>query len=914
MQSTEPNGEAIARPAIAAAHLRALFDNRLIGADLVDAEGRWVDVNGRLCELLGMPREQLVGRLVEDFSHPDDAEADRVLFRRVLDGESSHYGMQKRLLRNDGRWFRVEIDVSLVDRGEAEPWRASVVLPIADRSEEADEAARYRALMGQSPLSVVVVDPQTETFLDFNDAACDALGYTRPEFAGLCLTDVYAAGEGDAIRMRIDLVMEQGQGRFEARHRTKQGEVRQVTVHSRRIRSEGRSVVQSIWQDVTPLRKAAEDKARHDALVRQILHCAPLPMGIVELATDDRDVLHVLDNPATCRSLELDLGATAGRWDGADFGVSRSTLDTWIAAYRASQRLGHAVHFEDCHDQGGGPRWLGVVVSHVGPGAGGRERFCYIAEDITERKRAEEEILRLNRSLERQAAELQTVFEVLPIGIGIADDPECRSIRANPTLSEMLRRPTGANVSMSAPEPERPTSFRLFRDGRELTTDELPMQVSARDGANLRNVGIDVRFDDGRVVHLLEHVAPLFDERGNPRGSVGAFLDVTERRLAEQERERLLMDLRDADRRKDEFLAMLAHELRSPLSAAGNAAQILLMKGQEDPDVLWCSEVIQRQTRRLARLLDDLLDVSRISRGKIVLRREPVDLRGVVERAVETTRPMVEEKRHRVEVRLPDDPLAVVADPARMEQVVVNLLGNAAKYSEEGRTIAIVVGREGGEAMVRVEDQGVGMTPEVLARVFDMYAQAESSIDRSQGGLGIGLTICKSLVEMHGGSIAATSPGPGRGSVFTVRLPAFDRPHPMSNASWQPTVSSVKPRRVVVVDDNVDAVESLGRMLRLAGHEVRTASNGPGALDAVAEFRPDVVFLDLGLPGLDGYEVATRLRGFPEGRAALIVALTGYGREVDRRRAFDAGFDRHMIKPVDFQAILAAIESASADA
>ena len=572
--------------------------------------------------------------------------------------------MEKRALRRDGGYLWVEISSSVV-RDQTGRWtyRTTVIQDVSDRKRESEGAARYKALFEQSPFGVVLIDPSNGRFVEFNDHAHRLLGYSRREFAQLTLADVETGSKPEAIAARIAEIQATGESRFDARHETKAGEPRDVLVTARPIQVEGRRLLQAVWQDVGGLRRAAEDKVRHDALVRQIISSSPLPMGIVEVREDDGDVFHVYDNPATSRFFGMSRGATSGRWDHAELSVPKATVETWVAAYRGSQRLKQPVLFEDCHTHEGAQRWLGVVVSYVGRHANGRDRFCYICEDITERKRADEEIRRLNRSLERRATELMTLIEVLPIGIGIAEDAACKSIRVNPLLSELLRLPKGSNASLTASEDERPQDFKVYRDGRELRTDELPMQIAASQGVPQSDVEVDVVFNDGTVVKLLESVAPLFDELGRPRGGVGAFLDVTERRKVEAERERLLVTLRDADRRKDEFLAMLAHELRNPLAAVSNAVQVLQLKRTADPDMQWSIDVIQRQASHLSRLLDDLLDVSRISSGKVTLRRETIDLREVIRRAAETTRPLLQRQRHTLDLRLPAEPLHVSADP-----------------------------------------------------------------------------------------------------------------------------------------------------------------------------------------------------------------------------------------------------------
>jgi signal transduction histidine kinase/ActR/RegA family two-component response regulator len=374
-------------------------------------------------------------------------------------------------------------------------------------------------------------------------------------------------------------------------------------------------------------------------------------------------------------------------------------------------------------------------------------------------------------------------------------------------------------------------------------------------------------------------------------------------RLGEQLRQRT-QELTQADRRKDEFLAMLAHELRNPLAAARNAVQVMRMLAREDANLRWAGEVVERQVQHLGRLVDDLLDVSRFTSGKVTLRKEPTDLAAVVARAVETARPAVEGRRQKLSVTLPPERLRVDGDPVRLAQVVGNLLNNAAKYTPEGGRIWLTAGREGGEAVLRVRDTGVGIAPEMLPRVFDLFAQADGSLARSEGGLGIGLTLVKSLLEMHGGRVEAHSAGPDQGSEFVVRLPLLPAPQsPADTPEKDGPCVPVPPRRVLVVDDNVDAADSLAKVLALMGHDVRTAHDGPAALEEARDSAPDVVLLDIGLPRMDGYEVARRLREQVAPEHVLLVAMTGYGQDGDRRNSHEAGFDAHLVKPVDLAAL-----------
>ena len=377
--------------------------------------------------------------------------------------------------------------------------------------------------------------------------------------------------------------------------------------------------------------------------------------------------------------------------------------------------------------------------------------------------------------------------------------------------------------------------------------------------------------------------------------------DITERKRAEEERERLLTELGETNRRKDEFLAMLSHELRNPLAPISNALEVLHRSGRDEPELQSTRDVISRQVHDLARLIDDLLDASRITSGKVRLQTETIELSSVISRAIETTRPLAEARRHRLTVTLPSEPVWLLADPTRLAQVFSNLLNNAAKYTQEGGDITLTAKREGNEVVVGIRDTGVGIPAEVLPHVFDMFTQADRSLDRSQGGLGIGLTLARKIVQVHGGAVQAFSDGPNKGSEFVVRLPVIGEPAfhkaEIGYASLSP---SACPRRILVVDDNADSIETMSMLLKLSGHEVDVACDGESALEVATKFRPEIILLDVGLPGMHGYQVAERLRSQPENKNVVIVALTGYGQERDRLRAIEAGFDYHFVKPVDF--------------
>jgi signal transduction histidine kinase/CheY-like chemotaxis protein len=367
-----------------------------------------------------------------------------------------------------------------------------------------------------------------------------------------------------------------------------------------------------------------------------------------------------------------------------------------------------------------------------------------------------------------------------------------------------------------------------------------------------------------------------------------------------------------AGRRKDEFIATLAHELRNPLAPITNAIALLTRDDAATPLQKEARALIERQTARLTRLVDDLLDVSRITSGRVQLKRAHITLESVIERVVETARPMLEREQHRLFVHHVPDPIWVYADAARLEQVVVNLLSNAAKYTPPGGIIRIESQLEGETACIAVTDNGIGIDADLLPQVFDLFTQSERSLDRSRGGLGVGLSVVDGLVKMHGGKVEVTSEV-GRGSRFVVRLAAVPAPAiatpgvlPSASASARRTpLTTARPHglKLQIVDDNVDAAESLRLLLGANGHHIAVSHDGPSALEQAAAFEPEVVFLDIGLPGIDGYEVARRMRQIPALAGALIVAMTGYGQPDDLKRSLAAGFDRHLIKPVDPDAI-----------
>jgi len=401
---------------------------------------------------------------------------------------------------------------------------------------------------------------------------------------------------------------------------------------------------------------------------------------------------------------------------------------------------------------------------------------------------------------------------------------------------------------------------------------------------------------------------PVLDDAGALTGAVYIFSDFTERQRAQEQREQLLAreqvtraELETADRRKDEFLAMLAHELRNPLAAISIGLHLLDGLGADPGKAGQTRATVLRQVGVLTRLVDDLLDVSRITRGKVELRKEPLLLGEAVEHAIAGSRPLVDERRHQLLLEVAAEPLWVQADPTRLEQVISNLINNAAKYTEPGGQLRVRLLREGEEAVLAVRDSGIGIQPEMLERVFDLFAQVDQSPARSRGGLGVGLTLVKRLAEMHGGTVRARSEGLSRGSEFEVRLPLLaDQPEARARARAQRAVPHER-KRLLLVEDNPDIGETLRDLLQILGHRVELAVDGLRGVQLALATRPDAALVDIGLPGIDGYEVARRVRAAETGKRILLVALTGYGRPEDRERALESGFDAHLVKPVDPQ-------------
>jgi PAS domain S-box-containing protein len=454
----------------------------------------------------------------------------------------------------------------------------------------------------------------------------------------------------------------------------------------------------------------------------------------------------------------------------------------------------------------------------------------------------------------------------------------------------------------------------------DLAAQEAVLRQKAPPGTQNRREFRIRRAIDGEVRHIQAVETRRADKHGDVQAIVGTNLDVTDRKLAEERLRHLATQLSDAHRRKDEFLSTLAHELRNPLAPIRNGLQILkLAQANLDAvpgEVGQTHEMIERQLMQLVQLVDDLMDMSRISTGKLNLKLERVSLSSVIGAVVESSHATFEQLGQELVVTLPGSPIFVKADATRLAQVFLNLLNNASKYSEPGARIELGAHRDGREVVVRVRDPGIGIPSHMLESIFEIFTQVDRSLEKSHGGLGIGLSLVKRLVALHGGSVEARSEGPGRGSEFTVRLPVVVPPRAdtTQGMSVGDPAHSTTPCRILVADDNEDAATSLATLLGLFGHELRTASDGLEAVEAAAAFRPEVVMMDIGMPKLNGYDACRRIREAPWGRDVLMIALTGWGQEEDKRRSQEAGFDHHLVKPVDTALLVKLVASCNSPA
>jgi PAS domain S-box-containing protein len=627
--------------------------------------------------------------------------------------------------------------------------------------------------------------------------------------------------------------------------------------------------------------RRSEERSRRQLLELEALYqTAPVGLALV-----DTDLRFVRINDTLAEINGVPVGRTLGRTVRE---VIPQIADTVESAYRQVLETGEPVLDFKVHGTTSGQPdverdWVVSYYPLKDPGGRVSGVNC-IVEDVTERNQSEE-------ALRQSEARLSLALSAAGMTAWETDLKTGHTIGSE--SSEQLWGVRSGNVEEYT---------------EQIHPDDLPslMQVwkEAVERAGEYAAEYRVRRPDGERWYLSRGQV-VVGQDGRPKKLLGVTVDVTPQKATEEA-------LREADRRKDHFLAMLGHELRNPLAGIRNSLYLMKLRGTNDPVVRDAQDIAQRQTDLLARLVGDLVEGARVTSDKIELRKEPVDLTTVVNQAIEAVRPNLDARANQVSVALPPEPTHLLADPARLAQILTNLLNNAAKFTGPGGRVELSAERAGEEVLLRVKDNGIGISPELLPTIFDLFVQGDTSLDRSQGGLGIGLTLVKKLVGLHGGHVTASSPGLGQGSEFVVHLPALPAPPPKDLVGiGEPALKKGGGHRLLVVDDNADGAESLAMMLRLSGYEVRVAYDGPAALKLAAAWLPEAVLCDIGMPGMDGYEVGRRLRQLPGLESALLLALTGYGEPEQKERAREAGFAAHLVKPVDLNALYKALAELS---
>ncbi len=851
-----------------------------------DTAGRVTNLNTVAEALTGWANAEAVGRPLDEVfrivneatRRPVENPAFRALEEGVIVGLANHTV----LIARDGRERPIDDSAAPIrsEGGEV----VGCVLVFRDISERyeaerqlRDKDAQLRLAIRAADMIVWRWDLATGLVTRLGDAPPDPPELFEQVMATIHPADLPAVRERIAAAMRPD-----GPELYVSEHRhnqTPDGSWRWILVHGRVVRDEqGRPVAMfGLGMDITATKRAEAEVRASEEKFRTLFETMDEGFCVIEFLDGPHgplsDYIHVLANPAYT--------ANAGIPDIVGQKVRElvpDEADAWVDTYRTVLVTGRPVRFE--RELAATGRHLELAAFRIDPPE--RRQVAVLFKDVTPRKRAEAEV----RGSEERfrslvTATTQIVWTASPDGRVDEDSPTWRAFTGQTT-----------------------EQWLGWGWGDAIHPDDRDAAVAAWRQAVVNRSIIDheyrLRRHDGEYRWTSVRVVPVLEADGRIREWVGTNTDITDRKRAEAEREDLVRQLREQDRRKDEFLATLAHELRNPLAPLRNGLQVMKLAGGDPAAVEKARGMMERQVEQMARLIDDLMDLSRITRGKIALQKTRLPLAASVRNAVDTSRPLIDQQGHTLAVAVPDEPIYVDGDNTRLTQIFANLLNNAAKYTVPGGHIRLTVERQGSDAVVSVADSGVGIPPAMLDKVFDMFSQVDRSLERAQGGLGIGLNIVQRLVEMHGGSIEAHSDGHGTGSTFTVRLPVVltvptDR---RDGGDGGQSAAAVR-RRVLVVDDNRDAAISLAEMLDLMGNESRTAHDGLQAVAAAAAFHPDVILMDIGMPKLNGYDACRRIREQPWGGTPVIVACTGWGQDDDRRKSREAGFDFHLIKPVD---------------
>ena len=866
------------------AEFRAMFELSSVGqCQIHPASGRFLRVNRKMCEMTGYSPEELTLRTIVELTHPDDRDATALLLQQLSRGEILVISIETRLLRKHGSTFWNHLNVSLLRRAAGQAPRATAIFRNVSARKETERKlyeAEERMRLATQAAGVFAwdVDLLTGT-IKYSENMAQLFGYeTLPEkyFSVERARGVIHPEDRERVIQASLPAFEQG-GTFSAECRAESADGGYVWVHC------NGTVVRDAYGNPARFvgivqkiedRKRAEQalQASQERLGRAI---QIETVGVIFFKTDGRIIEA---NDAFLRMSgysRSDLESGLVRWD-------RMTPPEWmprsLRGIEEFERMGRTVPYEKEYIRKDGSRWWALFAATRIEADEGVEFII----DVTESKLAEE---KLRESEER----FRSIADSSPVMIWVTD------------ASGRIEFVNRSYLDFFGTTRERAARLEwseiIHSDDREYLD---AFNVALRDRQPL-HARARVKRHDNQWRWIESRGNPRLAPSGEVTGYVGSSADITEL-IKSQEA------MRDADRRKDEFLATLAHELRNPLAPIRNSLHILRLAGDSKPGTERTYEMMERQVNQMVRLVDDLLEISRITRGQIELRKERVLLTTIIQSAVEVSKPLIEEARHHLEISLPTAPLIFEADPVRLAQIVSNLLNNAAKYTNPGGRIWLRAQREGDHLSISVRDSGIGISPDMLPRIFEMFTQLEHSTSRTQGGLGIGLTLVRSLIEMHGGTIEARSQGPGKGSEFIVRLPLDDNLRTETRDNKQ-HAGQLPSKRVLVVDDNRDAADSLGKLLNLAGAEARAVYNGFAALEVLPTYQPAVLLVDIGMPDMDGYELARRVRQLPDCEDLTLIALTGWGQAEDRQRSQAAGFDFHLTKPADFNALQTLLDS-----
>ena len=877
--------------------------------DLVTGETQW---NSMLFELLGLQPDD-VEPCPETFFrhvHPEDLALVRTCWEKAL--QEGKLDVEFRFVRADGeeRWMagkgeflfdnQVGIDVLKTKRKALKFYGINFDITTRKRSEalqrESDERLCYH--MENSPMAVVEWD-KNFVVKRWTGASERMFGWSADEVVGKPLADLKMVFDDDIPIVENTIVqltaVDSQQVVVTNRNYTKRGDIRYCTWYNSVMSDQEGQIISVLSQviDITELKLSQEALSQSQKTLVELVERSPFGIYVV-----DSQFRIAMMNAASLA------GPFRNVYPAVGLNFAEAMRILWpedVAAeiidhFRHTLDTGEAYYSRDFIN----PRQDAVIVEayewqldRMMLPDGQYGVICYYY-DSTKLRQAE---TKLREKEERYRLLAETMLQG-----AVHQDATGKIISMNPAAELILGKSREEFLGMNSVTVEYDT---IRENGEIFPGIEHPSMVALRTGLPVRGVVMGVfnpKMDEYRWIDI--NAVPVFRSGENAPSEVySVFADITDRKLNEVRLAEQAEKLHDNDLRKDEFLALLAHELRNPLAPIRNAVEIQKFANTDPSRILWCTGIIDRQINHLTGLVDDLLDISRISRGLIELKKETLEIRDFIQPAVETNQPLIDIRRQEFSMTLPQESVWVEGDRIRLAQVVSNLINNAAKYTEEGGRIGLSVELSRDDVRIGVTDSGCGIDPANLSSLFDLFYQADRHLDRSQGGLGIGLSLVRSLVEKHGGDVRAFSSGQGQGSEFVIRLPRLILSKPATVFTTELTAPDLKKLRILVVDDNQDVAESLALLLEIYGHQVQTANNGFTALEIARAERPDVILLDIGLPEMDGYSVARALRQDHGLERTLLIALTGYGQSDDRKKSLAAGFDAHLVKPVNIETL-----------